>query len=92
MRNAKDGPLVLAGDFNDWRNDSIPLFAEIGMSEVATLLGESGRTFPAFSPALALDKMFVRGLTPLEWSAPSSETAWLSDHLPYIARLRLDPP
>ncbi|MCA8299286.1 endonuclease/exonuclease/phosphatase family protein [Burkholderia sp. AU30198] len=91
VRNAGDGPLMLAGDFNDWRNDSVALFGEIGLSEVATLLGESGRTFPAFSPALALDKMFVRGLTPLEWRAPSGEAAWLSDHLPYIARLRLDP-
>ncbi|KVE33323.1 endonuclease/exonuclease/phosphatase family protein [Burkholderia sp. TSV86] len=89
-RNANTGPLVLAGDFNDWRNDSIPLFNEIGLSEVATLLGESGRTFPAFSPALALDKMFVRGLTPLEWRAPADEAAWLSDHLPYVARLRFD--
>ncbi|XDJ36186.1 MAG: endonuclease/exonuclease/phosphatase family protein [Burkholderia sp.] len=87
--HAQDGPLVLAGDFNDWRNDSVPLFGEIGLFEVATLLGESGRTFPAFSPALALDKMFVRGLTPLEWQVPTDDTAWLSDHLPYIARLRL---
>ncbi len=88
--HANTGPLVLAGDFNDWRNDSVELFGAIGLTEVATLLGEAGRTFPAFSPKLALDKMFVRGLTPLEWSAPGQETTWLSDHLPYIARLRID--
>lgn len=60
------------------------------MNEVATMLGESGRTFPAFSPALALDKMFVRGLKPVEWLVPTQDTAWLSDPLPYMARLRVD--
>ena len=89
-REAPTGPLILAGDFNDWRNDSVPLFGELGLSEVATELGASGRTFPAFSPALALDKMFVRDLRPVEWIQPTQETAWLSDHLPYIARLQLD--
>ncbi|HEV3104811.1 MAG TPA: endonuclease/exonuclease/phosphatase family protein [Trinickia sp.] len=88
-REAPDGPLVLAGDFNDWRNDSVPIFSELGLNEVATVLGESARTFPAFSPALALDKMFVRGMQPVEWIAPTQETAWLSDHLPYIARLKV---
>ena len=89
-KEAPEGPLVLAGDFNDWRNDSVPLFGEHGLQEVATLLGEPGRTFPAFSPALALDKMFVRGMKPVEWIQPAQETAWLSDHLPYMARLRVE--
>lgn len=88
-KEAPEGPLVLAGDFNDWRNDSVPLFGELGMNEVATMLGESGRTFPAFSPALALDKMFVRGLKPVQWIVPTQDTAWLSDHLPYMAKLRI---
>ncbi len=87
---APEGPLILAGDFNDWKNDSVAIFADVGMIEVATALGVSGRTFPAFSPALALDKMFVRGLTPREWVPADAKAAWLSDHLPYIARLRLD--
>jgi len=34
--------------------------------------------------------MFVRGMTPLEWLVPGRKTAWLSDHLPYMARLRVD--
>ncbi|MGI4861958.1 MAG: endonuclease/exonuclease/phosphatase family protein [Janthinobacterium lividum] len=87
---APEGPLILAGDFNDWKNDSVPIFREVGLIEVATALGVSGRTFPAFSPALALDKMFVRGMAPLEWVAADQKAAWLSDHLPYIARLRLE--
>ncbi|KAG0164703.1 hypothetical protein DFQ30_009492 [Apophysomyces sp. BC1015] len=40
-----------------WKNDSEPLFGEIGLREVASTLGEAGKTFPAFSPALALDKI-----------------------------------
>jgi len=87
--HAHSGPLILAGDFNDWRNDSESLFSAIGMTEVASALGHQGKTFPSFSPALALDKMFVRGMTPLEWIAPRNKTAWLSDHLPYVARLRI---
>ena len=87
---APSGPLILAGDFNDWRNDSAALFGTIGLTEVASSLGHKGKTFPSFSPTLALDKMFVRGMTPLEWLVPSRKTAWLSDHLPYMARLRLD--
>ena len=89
---APRGPLILAGDFNDWKNDSPAIFAEAGLIEVAGTLGVSGRTFPAFSPALALDKMFVRGMTPVSWVVPDQKAAWLSDHLPYVARLRLDPP
>jgi len=88
--DAPAGPLVLAGDFNDWRNDSAALFGTIGLIEVAASLGHKGKTFPSFSPALALDKMFVRGMTPLEWMTPGRKTAWLSDHLPYMARLRVE--
>ncbi|SDV48574.1 endonuclease/exonuclease/phosphatase family protein [Chitinasiproducens palmae] len=89
-RDAPDGPLILAGDFNDWKNDSLPIFGAIGMHEVAAALGASGRTFPAFSPALGLDKMFVRGLSPREWTSSDAKVAWLSDHRPYIARLGVD--
>jgi endonuclease/exonuclease/phosphatase family metal-dependent hydrolase len=87
-RDAPTGPLVLAGDFNDWKNDSVPLFGALGLVEVATALGRPGKTFPAFSPTLALDKMFVRGFTPVDLIEPDRRTAWLSDHLPYVARLR----
>lgn len=88
-RDAPEGPLILAGDFNDWKNDSLEIFGRIGLTEVAASLGASGRTFPAFSPALGLDKMFVRDLQPQAWLPADPKTAWLSDHLPYIARLRM---
>ncbi len=41
-KEAPEGPLVLASDFNDWRNYSVGVFGELGMTEVATMLGESG--------------------------------------------------
>lgn len=91
VREAPSGPLILAGDFNDWQSDSIPIFHALGLCEVAITLGQTAKTFPAFSPALALDKMFVREFTPMEL-VPAAKAAWLSDHLPYIARLRLTPP
>lgn len=89
-RDAPEGPLVLAGDFNDWKNDSLGIFGSIGLVEVADSLGDQARTFPSFSAALGLDKIFVRGLTPVGWSVPDRKLAWLSDHLPYIARLRFN--
>lgn len=89
-REAPQGPLILAGDLNDWKNDSAPIFGEIGLIEVASSLGLQARTFPAFSPAFSLDKIYTRGFTPLDFSVPNSNMAWLSDHLPYIARLRLE--
>ena len=35
------------------------------------------------------NKMFVRDMKPIEWIQPAQETAWLSDHLPYMARLQV---
>lgn len=88
-RELPTGPLVLAGDFNDWKNDSLAVFGAIGLTEVATALGSPAKTYPSFSPALGLDKMFVRGLAPVRRIHAPPETAWMSDHLPYIAALRL---
>lgn len=87
--NASTGPLILAGDFNDWKNDSEKIFNTINLIEVASTLGQSGLTFPSFSPKLGLDKIYVRDLIPYKWLAPSSNVEWLSDHLPYIVQLNL---
>jgi endonuclease/exonuclease/phosphatase family metal-dependent hydrolase len=55
-------PLIVAGDFNDWRRRAHHLLErEVGLREVfVTAYGESARTFPARFPILSLDRIFVR--------------------------------
>src|SRR5476651_56804 len=89
-QNTDGAPLILAGDFNDFRDDAPGIFKSVGLDEVAeTLLGRKLKTFPSFAPAFGLDRMFCRGFEPVELIKAGPEVAWLSDHLPYIARLRL---
>lgn len=72
-----DAPLIIAGDFNDWRNHlSTSLYEHLGVREVFddgqhrafhSLLPlrkntiKTGRTFPAGLPWLSLDRVYVRG-------------------------------
>ncbi|OWY40274.1 hypothetical protein CEK28_06015 [Xenophilus sp. AP218F] len=84
-------PLILAGDFNDWRGEASAYFRdELGLQEVFLQChGSHAQSFPARLPVLALDRIYVRGLQAEEarvlrgqpWSA-------LSDHLPLTATLR----
>ncbi|MCE1171759.1 MAG: endonuclease/exonuclease/phosphatase family protein [Azovibrio sp.] len=83
-------PLVIAGDFNDWRNRAAAHLAErLGLEEV---FGQRPvRSFPAALPLFRLDRIYVRGLQVREaqvhfgppWSA-------LSDHAALSARLLYD--
>lgn len=64
---APGAPLVVAGDFNDWRarvsGASSVLKRELGLDEAfETAHGRPARTFPAFLPLLTLDRIYVRGL------------------------------
>lgn len=85
-------PLVVAGDFNDWRGRAHAILREgAGLSEahVATH-GRAARSFPARLPLLRLDRIYarnVRGLKPL----PFLRRPWshLSDHVPLSAELLL---
>lgn len=85
-------PVVVAGDFNDWTKSLSPILGhEAGLSEVfERLLGRPSRSFPAAFPALALDRIYVRGLVPDRVDLPSRRD-WgrLSDHAPLAATLRL---
>ena len=61
------GPLLVAGDFNDWRARSSGLskrlFDAAGLTEVfENANGKPARTFPAMLPMLTLDRVYVRGL------------------------------
>jgi endonuclease/exonuclease/phosphatase family metal-dependent hydrolase len=60
-------PLLVAGDFNDWRSRHSKLTRwlhdELGMVEAFEHThGKVARTFPAVFPVLTLDRIYVRGL------------------------------
>lgn len=89
---APNVPLILAGDFNDWRHRSCDRLAHrLGLREAFVAQG-GGRpkTFPARLPLLSLDRIYVRHLDILD-VAVHNEAHWqqLSDHLPLSATVRL---
>lgn len=77
-------PLILGGDFNDWRLwASRELHTMIGVHEThLSIHGRHARTFPGLSPMLALDRIYVRDLEVLD-SQVLDGGGWrtLSDHL-----------
>jgi endonuclease/exonuclease/phosphatase family metal-dependent hydrolase len=58
-----DAPLIIAGDFNDWRNKlSRTLENELGVQDVFhTHVGKPARSFPSRLPLFRLDRIYVRG-------------------------------
>jgi endonuclease/exonuclease/phosphatase family metal-dependent hydrolase len=86
-------PLVVAGDFNDWRNlAGRRLAASLGLREaLADHWGRPARSFPSAFPVLRLDRIYVRGLD-VERTEAHRGRAWrrISDHAPLSAHLRLD--
>lgn len=80
-------PLLVAGDFNDWRRraDAV-LLRECGLR--SAFRGELPRTFPARWPLLPLDRIYVRGLE-VRSACALSTAPWphLSDHLPLLAEV-----
>jgi endonuclease/exonuclease/phosphatase family metal-dependent hydrolase len=57
-------PLIVAGDFNDWRfRVTHQLAHPLNLHEVFELLsGRPARSFPVVLPLLSLDRIYVRGL------------------------------
>jgi len=86
-----DAPVVVAGDFNDWRHRADSLLQPSGLHDVHTLAhGSPARSFPARWPLLALDRIYVRGLAECR-PVPLPRQPWrgLSDHAPVAASLTL---
>ncbi|HEY9460208.1 MAG TPA: endonuclease/exonuclease/phosphatase family protein [Paralcaligenes sp.] len=86
-----DEPLIIAGDFNDWRQRAEGLLQRCGVTEVfASSLGRPVRTFPARCPLLRLDRIYVRNV---KASRPIMMAArpWsrLSDHIALSAEIQL---
>lgn len=85
-------PIIMAGDFNDWRNHlSDPLEKILGMSEAFfDLEGKHARSFPAIRPSLSVDRVYYRGLEVINVECLSGKP-WrmLSDHVPLYAQFKL---
>lgn len=60
-----DASLIIAGDFNDWRNKlSRTLENELGVQDVFhTHVGKPARSFPSRLPLFRLDRIYVRGFS-----------------------------
>lgn len=58
-------PLLIAGDFNDWRHKANRLLCEeLGVVEVfEAVRGKPARTFPSVMPVFSLDRIYARGLS-----------------------------
>jgi endonuclease/exonuclease/phosphatase family metal-dependent hydrolase len=88
----KTAPLIIAGDFNDWRNRADDLLAKrLGMEEVfGCAAGRPSRSFPCALPVLRLDRIYVRGLEidsrEVHFGPPWST---ISDHAALTAQLLL---
>jgi endonuclease/exonuclease/phosphatase family metal-dependent hydrolase len=90
----KDEPLIVAGDFNDWQGQMTDdLGPESELVEVfQRLKGRHARTFPAWLPALPLDRIYFRGLEALQCRRLRDRPARrLSDHLALYAEFGLAP-
>ncbi len=85
MRSGAERALILAGDFNDWRDQlQDTLEKKLGLREAfRTHRGALARTFPSFAPILPLDRVYLRGFEVLATtrSDPPSPAVH-SDHLP----------
>lgn len=88
----KNEPLIIAGDFNDWRSHAqSPLEIDMQLKEVFKILtGEYAKTFPAIKPALAVDRIYYRNLH-LKSGHRLTGGPWddLSDHVPLMAEFEI---
>ncbi|HEY3486986.1 MAG TPA: endonuclease/exonuclease/phosphatase family protein, partial [Gammaproteobacteria bacterium] len=88
----KNEPVIVAGDFNDWRGDAGRHITEgLGLTEIfLETQGRYARTFPSWFPILPIDRIYYRGVKPLE-CARYHQAPWhqLSDHTPLYAAFEL---
>ncbi|GIK86517.1 MAG: hypothetical protein BroJett026_19980 [Betaproteobacteria bacterium] len=78
-----DAPLLIAGDFNDWRHRANrTLCDQLGVVEVfEAVTGRPARTFPSVMPLFRLDRIYARGLEVREAHVHCAFPAGrLSDH------------
>jgi endonuclease/exonuclease/phosphatase family metal-dependent hydrolase len=78
-----EAPLIVAGDFNDWRREACASLAQdLNLREIFTdAQGQPARSFPALLPFLSLDRMYYRGFK-VKQAEVHHGRSWsrLSDH------------
>ena len=87
-----DAPLVVAGDFNDWRcRAQRALNRCAGLSEAfVAAQGREARTFPARFPLLRLDRIYYRNVRAVRPDVLSMKPwSHLSDHAALAAEVDL---
>jgi len=79
-----DAPLIIAGDFNDWRNHADVLLAQrMGLTEAFSDGGKPARSFPARLPLARLDRVYLRGLKVVQREVHNTPPwSQISDHAP----------
>jgi endonuclease/exonuclease/phosphatase family metal-dependent hydrolase len=84
-----DAPLVVAGDFNDWRRRGHAMLLDCGLHEAFERdRGHLARTFPARHPLLPLDRLYLRNAAALQPRVLALRPwSHLSDHAPLHARI-----
>ncbi|NMF89514.1 endonuclease/exonuclease/phosphatase family protein [Aromatoleum petrolei] len=89
---ADDAPLIIAGDFNDWRNRAQHLLVErLNVRDAfETGRGRPPRSFPSKLPVFRLDRIYVRGFE-VKQAAVHAGPLWsrISDHAALTAELEL---
>jgi len=88
----KDEPMIIAGDFNDWRRRAEEhLHSDLDLQELfVRLQGRHARTFPVWAPVLPVDRIYYRGLQPTRCQR-LSKGHWrdLSDHAALFGVFRI---
>lgn len=85
-------PLIIAGDFNDWRNRAEQVLARrLGLKEAFhAVTGRPARSFPSRRPVLSLDRIYVRQFRVARAEVHSGPLwAQISDHAALTAELEV---
>ena len=88
-------PLILAGDFNDWRRRGHKLLVDhCRLEEASEVIHKKlSPTYPAIFPLLPMDRIYLRGFT-VHRHEVLTDSSWrrLSDHCAMICELSLREP
>jgi endonuclease/exonuclease/phosphatase family metal-dependent hydrolase len=90
----RDAPLVIAGDFNDWRSKGDRALTEaLGCVEVfGEVRGRPARTYPSMLPFFRLDRIYARGLRVVDAHVHyATRGARMSDHAALAATFEVTP-